>query len=52
MNGFWWFVAGFASATGLAVWWFHFDLRPRLDALKDVAERALRAKAAEIRAKP
>lgn len=48
MNGFWWYLAGFATATGLALWWHRGVLKPRLDALKDIAERALRAKAAEM----
>ena len=51
MNGFVWFLIGFATATGLAIWWFHFALKPRLDALKDIAERALTKKAAELRKK-
>ena len=45
------FVLGFIAATGLALWWFHGSLKPRMDALKDIAERSLRARAAEIKAK-
>ena len=45
------FVLGFIAATGLAIGWYHFRLKPRLDVLKDIAERSLRAKAAEIKAK-
>lgn len=37
MNGFWWFLIGFATATGLAIGWFHGSLKPRLDALKKLA---------------
>ena len=51
MNEFWWFVIGFASATALAIWWYRGSMKPRLDVLKDIAERSLRAKAAEIKAK-
>ena len=51
MNGFWWFAIGFASATGLAIWWYRGSMKPKLDALKDIAERSLRARAAEIKAK-
>ena len=51
MNGFWWFAIGFASATGLAIWGYRGSMKPRMDALKDIAERSLRAKAAEIKAK-
>lgn len=44
MNNFHWFLLGFATATALAIWWFHFDLKPRLDALKQLAADKLSGK--------
>ena len=51
MNGFWWYVSGFATCLAITIGWYHFGLKPKFDALKDIAERSLRAKAAEIKAK-
>ena len=34
MNGFWWFMIGFATATGLAIWWIHGQGKAWLDKQK------------------
>jgi len=38
MNGFWWFLIGFATATGLAIWWYRGTGKQWLDSRKKAVE--------------
>lgn len=49
MNAFWWFVLGFASAAALALGWYRGKLKPRFDALKQMAEDKLKEKVDTLR---
>lgn len=44
MNGFYWYLAGFGTCLAITIGWYHFGLKPRFDALKELAERKLREK--------
>lgn len=43
MNAFWWFLLGFGCAAALAIGWHMGLVRPRLEALQQLAEDRLKA---------
>ena len=38
------FILGFIAASAVTVWWYHGNLKPKIDGLKKEAAEALRQK--------
>lgn len=38
------YLAGFGTCLALAIWWFHGNMKPKLDALKQAAADKIKAK--------